>query len=178
MLTHNNTKVRLLNSLASNYSYSIGGRGYVHSTTFVAMLYSALASHEVTVSLRKKLTAPFFFGPTPEDNDYGFVVADNTVLFIKAYSEVPLPEKAQDSLPRLESRLLSLTGVVQSCLDSIKGDSARYLSRKLSVHAIAGLDLDEFQPSMNVSVSNSVNRTIVSLNLGTVTYVQHAVRVN
>jgi hypothetical protein len=129
MFNHNVEKISKLNDSISNYYYAMDGRDYVHGSTIVSAIYDILEATEITINLRKVIKSGFTFDDLPSENDLGFVVADNTVLYIK-HNDQPIFQ-ANEFTP-LQEILRGWTRIAQGAID-LWIEPSKFLSRRLMI---------------------------------------------
>lgn len=149
MLNHNIEKITALNNSVSKYYYSIAGRNYIHASTIATAVYDIISAKEVTVNLRKIVTTGFVFNDTPTENDLGFVILDNTVLYLTAttdsISEVITMSESQHQLYMMASMSVSML--------PLWGGQSKFWSRNLTVRPkwIIGRDFTKVSISTKIT---------------------------
>lgn len=130
-MKHNESKLEKLNQDAHNYYYSIEGRDYVHSTTFLILVWRKFKPTEITLYLRKVVTTGFYFDDTPGENDIGYVQIDSSIYYIKNnQSAITFKEELEPD----QELLLHMNNVIKYSYPLLMNDTSKIWSKKLYIY--------------------------------------------
>jgi hypothetical protein len=132
-MKHNENKINLLNEEAKKYYYFIKNRDYIHSSTLMTWIYETLRPMEISLSLKKPVSSGFTVTDIPSNDDYGFVVINNTVLYL-THMENEIHIKNETELSGSQQKLYTMISLVQSKLDLLTDNKNRYLSKKATIY--------------------------------------------
>lgn len=129
MFEHNIEKIEKLNANIDKYYYTIESRDYIHASTIVAAVYDIIDCSEITVNLRKIIKSGFVFDDIPSDDDFGFVIADNTILYLRATDDT-----IHSVITMSESQYqLYMLATLSVSMATLWGGKSKFWSRNLTV---------------------------------------------
>lgn len=130
-MKHNEAKLEKLNQEVHNYYYSIEGRDYVHSTTFLILVWRKFRPTEITLYLRKVVTTGFYFDDAPGDDDIGYVQVDSSIYYIKNNQSDITAKQVLESDQEL---LLHMNNVIKYSYPLLMNDTSKIWSKKLYIY--------------------------------------------
>jgi hypothetical protein len=164
------TKLKKLNNQIEHYYYAIGERSYVHGTTIVSAIHEILQPKDVTVALRTPLTTGFRFDLDNTLQAVGWVVFENTCLFITPTQDV-LSHPCD--LSETQLYMLALNKTAQEAA----GVERQYYSKRLTVD-LHNVVMHQATPSsvniINIDERNFQVRMLFQRDTVIEGYVQHA----
>lgn len=167
-MKHNENKIELLNSSASNYYHAIDNRSYVHSTTIISHIFETLKSNEVTLCLHKMIKSGYIFSDYPEESDLGSALIDNTVLFIKSNDNIISPVKVEDCGQYQQKLMKVQNSVIDSgriyVEDKKENNNVSILSKKVWIHTSRINEINIDNITFNTGMFNSYVFSEVSYN--------------
>lgn len=159
-MQHNIEKLSALNGSAHEYYYCAENRNYVHSTTFVVMVHKILNPTEIIVSLRKPVVSGFYFDDTPDEDDIGYIEADNSIFYIKANNEKVI-HKDLNELSNEQIVLFSLQNFLTSGYNVLVNRKTKLWSRKLTV--VCPILFSDEKLSMSLETTNKSKFTLLDI---------------